>query len=39
MRVRNSLKSLKLKGQQIVCRRGRKYVIDKKNPRNKTRQG
>lgn len=40
MRVRNSLRSLAKKpGAQIVRRRGRLYVINKKNPRYKARQG
>jgi large subunit ribosomal protein L36 len=41
MKVRNSLKSAKLrdKGCTIVRRRGRVYVINKKNPRFKARQG
>jgi len=40
MKVRNSLKSLKkLPGAQIVRRRGRVFVINKKNPRMKARQG
>ena len=41
MKVRNSLKSAKLreKGCVIVRRRGRVYVINKKNPRFKARQG
>jgi large subunit ribosomal protein L36 len=41
MKVRNSLKSAKLreKGCRIVRRRGRLYVINKKNPRFKARQG
>lgn len=41
MKVRNSLKSAKLreKGCRVVRRRGRVYVINKKNPRFKARQG
>jgi large subunit ribosomal protein L36 len=40
MKVRNSLNSLKqLPGAQIVRRRGRTFVINKKNPRLKARQG
>ncbi|WP_344731358.1 type B 50S ribosomal protein L36 [Nocardioides fonticola] len=40
MKVRNSLRSVKNQpGSQIVRRRGRLYVINKKNPRLKTRQG
>ena len=40
MKVRASLKSLKGKaGSQVVRRRGRVYVINKKNPRFKGRQG
>lgn len=40
MKVRNSLRSLKkIPGSQIVRRRGRTYVINKKNPRFKARQG
>lgn len=40
MKVRNSLKSLKNQpGAQIVRRRGRVFVINKKNPRLKARQG
>ncbi|ROR71930.1 type B 50S ribosomal protein L36 [Bogoriella caseilytica] len=39
MKVRNSLKSLKEQpGAQVVRRRGRAYVINKKNPRFKGRQ-
>ncbi len=39
MKVRGSLRALKQKpGAQIVRRRGRVYVIDKQNPRNKARQ-
>lgn len=39
--VVSSLKTLKKRSRtcQIVRRRGRLYVIDKKNPRNKARQG
>lgn len=40
MKVRNSLRSLKNKpGAQIVHRRGRVFVINKKEPRFKARQG
>lgn len=41
MKVRNSLKSLKLRHRdcQIVRRRGRTYVINKTNCRFKARQG
>ncbi|MDU0969045.1 MAG: type B 50S ribosomal protein L36 [Actinomycetaceae bacterium] len=40
MKVRASLKSLKDKpGAQVVRRRGRTYVINKKNPRWKGRAG
>ncbi|WP_130344606.1 type B 50S ribosomal protein L36 [Herbihabitans rhizosphaerae] len=40
MKVRNSLRSLKQKpGAQVVRRKGRVYVINKKNPRYKARQG
>lgn len=41
MKVRSSLKTLKKRGKncQLVRRRGRLYVIDKTNPRNKARQG
>jgi large subunit ribosomal protein L36 len=40
MKVRSSLKSLKNKtGSQVVRRKGRVYVINKKNPRFKARQG
>ncbi|MGM0422767.1 MAG: type B 50S ribosomal protein L36 [Pseudomonadota bacterium] len=41
MKVRSSLKTLKKRGKgcQLVRRRGRIYVIDKTNPRNKARQG
>jgi large subunit ribosomal protein L36 len=40
MKVRNSLKSLKGKdGTQVVRRRGRTYLISRKNPRLKARQG
>ncbi|HEY1096559.1 MAG TPA: 50S ribosomal protein L36 [Alphaproteobacteria bacterium] len=38
MKVRSSIKTLKKDGI-IVRRRGRTYVINKKNPRKKTRQG
>lgn len=40
MKVCNSLRSLKkIAGAQVVRRRGRIFVIDKKNPRFKARQG
>jgi large subunit ribosomal protein L36 len=41
MKVRNSLRSLKKrdKDNKIVRRKGRTYVINKKNPRMKARQG
>ena len=41
MKVRNSLKSAKLRDKncQIVRRKGRVYLINKKNPRFKARQG
>ncbi|MEU6933839.1 MULTISPECIES: type B 50S ribosomal protein L36 [unclassified Streptomyces] len=40
MKVRNSLHALKAKpGAQVVRRRGRTYVINKKDPRSKARQG
>lgn len=40
MKVRNSLRSLKNKpGAQIVRRYGKLYVINKKDPRFKGRQG
>ncbi|WP_309131544.1 type B 50S ribosomal protein L36 [Brevibacterium sp.] len=40
MKVRRSLRSLKKQpGSQVVRRRGRVYVINKKNPRFKARQG
>jgi large subunit ribosomal protein L36 len=40
MKVRNSLRSVKDQpGSQVVRRRGRLYVINKLNPRLKTRQG
>lgn len=40
MKVRNSLRSLKaIPGAQVVRRRGRVFVINKKNPRMKARQG
>ena len=42
MKVRNSLRSLKVrdrKNNRIVRRKGRVYVINKKNPRYKARQG
>ena len=40
MKVRSSLKTLKNdKDSKVVRRRGRVYVINKKNPRKKARQG
>lgn len=41
MKVRNSLRSLKArdKNNRIVRRKGRTYIINKKNPRMKARQG
>jgi large subunit ribosomal protein L36 len=40
MKVRNSLRGLKArKGSIVVRRRGRTFVINKKNPRQKARQG
>ncbi|GAB3121316.1 hypothetical protein GCM10027256_12500 [Novispirillum itersonii subsp. nipponicum] len=41
MRVRNSLKSAKTRDKncRVVRRKGRVYIINKKNPRMKVRQG
>ena len=41
MKVRNSLRSLKKRDKdcRIIRRKGRTYVINKKNPRFKARQG
>jgi len=40
MKVRNSLKSLKQQDGSVVVRRGRRvYVLNKRNPRFKARQG
>ena len=41
MRVRNSLRSAKTRDKncRVVRRRGRDYIINKKNPRMKARQG
>ena len=40
MKVRNSIRSVKNQpGSQVVRRRGRVYVINKRNARLKTRQG
>ncbi len=41
MKVRNSLKSAKKRDKEcrIVRRRGKVYVINKRNPRFKARQG
>jgi large subunit ribosomal protein L36 len=41
MKVRNSLRSLKQRDKdcRVVRRKGRVYIINKKNPRFKARQG
>lgn len=41
MKIRNSLKSAKVRDKdcRVVRRRGKVYVINKKNPRMKARQG
>lgn len=41
MRIRNSLRSAKVRDKncRVVRRHGRVYVINKKNPRMKARQG
>jgi len=41
MKVRNSLKTLKVRDKncKLVRRRGKVYIINKKNPRFKARQG
>jgi large subunit ribosomal protein L36 len=41
MKVVNSLKSLKVRDRhcRVIRRKGRVYVINKKNPRYKARQG
>ena len=41
MKIRNSLKSAKTRDKncEVVRRRGRLYVLNKKNPRLKARQG
>jgi large subunit ribosomal protein L36 len=40
MKVRNSLRSLKQRpGSQVVRRRGKVFVINRKDPRSKARQG
>lgn len=41
MKIRNSLKSAKTRDKdcRIVRRKGRVYIINKKNPRYKVRQG
>jgi large subunit ribosomal protein L36 len=41
MKVRNSLRSLKKRDKncRIIRRRGRTYIINKKTPRFKARQG
>lgn len=41
MKVRNSLRTLRKrdKNNRIVRRKGRTYIINKKNPRMKARQG
>jgi len=40
LKIRNSLRSLKAKpGAQVVRRHGKVYVINRKDPRFKVRQG
>jgi len=41
MKIKNSLKSAKTrdKDNKLIRRRGRVYIINKRNPRMKTRQG
>jgi len=41
MKVRNSIRSLKKRDKdcRVIRRKGRVYVINKKNPRFKARQG
>jgi large subunit ribosomal protein L36 len=41
MKIRNSLRAAKVRDKncRVVRRRGRVYVINKKNPRMKCRQG
>jgi large subunit ribosomal protein L36 len=41
MKIRNSLKTAKIRDKNcfLVRRRGRVYVLNKKNPRLKARQG
>jgi large subunit ribosomal protein L36 len=40
MKVRNSLRALKVRpGSIVVRRRGRTFVVNKKDPRQKARQG
>jgi large subunit ribosomal protein L36 len=41
MKIKNSLKSAKTrdKDNKLVRRKGRVYIINKRNPRMKTRQG
>ncbi len=41
MKIANSLKALKVRDKncKVVRRKGRTYVINKKNPRYKARQG
>lgn len=41
MKIRNSLRSAKTRDKncRVIRRRGRVYVINKKNPRMKARQG
>lgn len=39
MKVRASLKADPSKGDKIVLRRGRLYIINRKDPNRKTRQG
>ena len=41
MKVRSSLKNLKTRARnnKLIKRKGRRYVINKRNPRMKARQG
>ncbi|MBO0776902.1 MAG: 50S ribosomal protein L36 [Actinobacteria bacterium] len=40
MKVRNSVRALKMRpGSIVVRRRGRVFVVNKKDPRHKARQG
>ena len=41
MKVASSLKTLKKRDKncRVICRKGRVYVINKRNPRFKARQG